>query len=49
MGTRFQFTQDYANVICTDLANLPVACAVTASSAVPILFSPITLTNHAGE
>ena len=49
MGTRFQFTQDYANVICTDLANLPVARAVTASSAVPILFSPITLTNRAGE
>ena len=49
MGTRFQFTQNYANVICTDLANLPVARAVTASSAVPILFSPITLTNHAGE
>jgi NTE family protein len=49
LGTRFQFTQNYADVICTDLANLPVARAVTASSAVPILFSPITLTNHAGE
>lgn len=49
MGTRFQFTQDYANIICTDLSELPVARAVTASSAVPILFSPITLTNRAGE
>ena len=49
LGTRFQFTQEYANIICTDLSRLPVARAVTASSAVPILFSPVTLTNHAGE
>lgn len=49
LGTRFQFTQDYADIICTDLAELPVARAVTASSAVPILFSPITLVNRAGE
>jgi NTE family protein len=49
LGTRFQFTQDYANIICTDLSKLPVARAVTASSAVPILFSPITMTNRAGE
>jgi NTE family protein len=49
LGTRFQFTQDYANIICTDLSQLPVARAVTASSAVPILFSPITMTNRAGE
>ena len=49
MGTRFQYTQGYANVICTDLAQLPVARAVTASSAVPLLFSPVTLTNYAGE
>jgi NTE family protein len=49
LGTRYQFTQDYANIICTDLSRLPVARAVTASSAVPILFSPVTLNNHAGE
>ena len=49
LGTRFQFTQNYANIICTDLSKLPVARAVTASSAVPILFSPITITNRAGE
>lgn len=49
LGTRFQFTQNYANIICTDLAELPVARAVTASSAVPILFSPITFKNRAGE
>jgi NTE family protein len=49
LGTRFQFTQNYANIICTDLSQLPVARAVAASSAVPILFSPITITNRAGE
>jgi NTE family protein len=49
LGTRFQFTQNYADIICTDLSRLPVARAVTASSAVPILFSPVTLTNHAGD
>lgn len=49
LGTRFQFTQNYADVICTDLSELPVARAVTASSAVPLLFSPITITNRSGE
>jgi NTE family protein len=49
LGTRFQFTQNYADIICTDLAPLPVARAVTASSAVPLLFSPLTITNRAGE
>jgi NTE family protein len=49
LGTRFQFTQNYANIICTDLSQLPVARAVAASSAVPILFSPITITNRAGK
>ena len=49
LGVRFQFTQNYADIVCTDLNDLPVARAVTASSAVPILFSPITLKNRAGE
>jgi NTE family protein len=49
LGTRFQFTQNYADIICTDLSQLPVARAVTASSAVPLLFSPITIVNRAGE
>jgi NTE family protein len=49
LGTRFQFTQPYFDPICSDLSGYPVARAVTASSAVPILFSPVTLTNRAGE
>lgn len=49
LGTRFQFTQNYADIICTDLSQMPVARAVASSSAVPLLFSPITITNYAGE
>jgi NTE family protein len=49
LGTRFQFTQNYADIICTDLSKLPVARAVAASSAVRLLFSPITIVNRAGE
>jgi NTE family protein len=49
LGVRFQFTKDYTDIICSDLSQLPVARAVTASSAVPILFSPITMVNRAGE
>jgi NTE family protein len=49
MGTRFQFTQNYGDIICTDVSELPVARAVAASSAVPLLFSPITIVNRAGE
>lgn len=49
LGTRFQFDQNYFDTICGDLSSLPVARAVTASSAVPLLFSPVTLTNRAGR
>jgi NTE family protein len=49
LGTRYQFTQDYADNIRSDLSRLPVSRAVTASSAVPILFSPVTLTNYSGD
>lgn len=47
-GTRVSFTQDSFDVICSDLSVFPVARACAASSAVPILLSPITLRNRAG-
>lgn len=47
-GVRFSFLQDYFNLLCSDLSQFPVARAVTASSAVPILFSPVVLKNHPG-
>lgn len=48
-GTRFSFNQETFDVICTDLSTFPVSRACAASSAVPILLSPITLRNHAGS
>ena len=48
-GYRFTFNQGQFDVICSDLDPLPVAAAVAASSAVPVLLSPIVLRNYAGS
>ena len=48
-GTRFSFTQDVFDLICSDLSTFPVARACAASSAVPLVLTPITVRNHAGE
>jgi len=48
-GADFQFTQDQFDPLCTDLSTLPVSRAVAASSAVPILFGPVAIQNHAGR
>ena len=47
-GVRFSFIQDYFNLLCSDLSNFPVAKAVTASSAVPLVFLPVVLENYKG-
>ncbi len=47
-GYRFTFSQGQFDVICSNLDVLPVATAVAASSAVPVLLTPITLRNFAG-
>jgi NTE family protein len=47
-GIRVGFTQDAFDVICSDLSRFPVARAAAASSAVPMLLSPVTLRNYAG-
>lgn len=47
-GTRFDFTQDYFDLLCSDLSSFPIARAVAASSSVPLVFSPIALWNYAG-
>jgi len=44
-GARFSFTQDYFDFICSDINSFSVAKAVTASSAVPVLFNPVVLKN----
>ena len=48
-GMRIPFTMPYFDALCLDLQQYSVARAVTASSSVPGLFSPITLKNHAGS
>lgn len=47
-GVRFSFVQEYFDLLCSNLDSFPVARAVTASSAVPVLFNPVVLKNHAG-
>jgi NTE family protein len=47
-GSRFTFTQSQFDLLCSDLSSLDVARAVTASSAVPVVFPAITLENRAG-
>lgn len=48
-GTGFEFTWDQFRLICSDLGSVPLSFAVTASSAVPLLLSPVTLRNYASR
>jgi len=45
-GGIFTFNQTYFDLICSDLQRFPLARAVAASNGFPVLFGPITLTNH---
>ncbi|MDQ1335274.1 MAG: hypothetical protein QG552_2224 [Thermodesulfobacteriota bacterium] len=48
-GTRVSFLQDTFDVFCSDLSSLPVARACAASSAIPMVLSPVTLRSYAGQ
>ena len=48
-GRVFPFTQDQFDLICSDLSSYPIARAVAASNGFPVLFTPITLENHAAK
>ncbi len=48
-GAPFEFTPEQFSWICSDLDSVPLSFAVAASSAVPILLSPVTLRNYAGS
>lgn len=48
-GHPFAFTQRFFDLIGSDLTSLPLGRAVAASSAAPLLLSPLTLRNYAGE
>ncbi|MGA9574998.1 MAG: patatin-like phospholipase family protein [Lysobacterales bacterium] len=45
-GIRFSFIQEYFDLLCSELSAYPVADAVAASSAVPVLFNPIVVENY---
>lgn len=47
-GIQFWFTQDVFDNLCSDLSSYPISRAVAASSAVPVILSPITLKNYSG-
>ena len=46
LGDRFTFTPDYFALLDSDLAEYPIGYACAASSAFPILLSPITVINY---
>ena len=47
-GTRFSFTQNYFDLLASDLNPFPLSRAVAASSAVPGLLTPVTVNNYSG-
>ncbi|WP_417664974.1 patatin-like phospholipase family protein [Pseudidiomarina sp.] len=47
-GVRFSFVQEYFDLLCSNIASYPIARAVTASSAVPVMLNPVVLKNHKG-
>jgi len=48
-GMRFTFNQERFDLICSNLGDFSVARAVTASSAVPVVFPTVPLRNHADQ
>ncbi len=46
LGSSFEFSWDQFELICSDLASVPLSFAVASSSAVPIALSPTTLRNY---
>jgi len=48
-GFGFTFNQAYFDVICSDISKFPISRAVTASSAFPVAFTPISLQSYVGS
>ena len=47
-GARFVFSQSTFDILCSDLNAVPLSRAAAASSAVPVVLSPVTLNNYGG-
>ena len=48
-GTHFVFDQGIFDLLCSNLDSFKIGRAVAASSAVPVLFSSLTINNYAGS
>ncbi|MBN9409715.1 MAG: patatin-like phospholipase family protein [Burkholderiales bacterium] len=49
LGASFEFSWEQFALICSDLGSVPLSFAVAASSAVPIVLSPVTLRNYSAQ
>ena len=47
--SRFEFDQRQFDLICSDLSQLPLSVATASSSALPLILSPISMKNYAGN
>ncbi|NGZ11915.1 MAG: patatin-like phospholipase family protein [Nitrospira sp. LK70] len=47
--SRFEFNQRQFDLICSDLNQLPLSVATASSSALPMILSPISMKNYAGQ
>jgi NTE family protein len=47
-GSRLGFTQSDFDLLCSDVDTVPLSRAAAASSAVPLVLSPVTLNNYGG-
>jgi len=47
-GSRLIFEQAFFDIICSDLDSVPLSRAAAASSAVPVILSPVTVNNYGG-
>jgi NTE family protein len=47
-GSRFVFSQRIFDIVCSDLNAIPLSRAAAASSAVPVVLSPVTINNYGG-
>ena len=49
LGAQITFGQGLFNLFCSDVSKFPISRAVAASSAVPVLFSSVTIHNYAQD
>jgi NTE family protein len=48
-GVRLGFNQGVFDVLCSDVSAVPLSRAAAASSAVPVVLSPVTINNYGGN